>query len=119
MIQNRRMQQLSWLTTLSCCIYVEWMAYRFGTQVEAARSLLSLGGKLDLTTRLVLHLSPGYLLLCATVAVAVLVFKEFLAESIAVRLIITLMVFGGTAGFFWFCLDALFRQVVAILKLIG
>jgi hypothetical protein len=119
MDEERRARLLSWITTISCCLYVEWMSYTLGSWVGAFAPLFrGLGGPPS-TTQFVTSLPKSVLLEAGTLLVAGLVAKELLIRSTAVRQFITFMVFISVGWFSFFCLDAIYKPLIEVMNKIG
>jgi hypothetical protein len=117
---ERRSRLLSWITTIFCSLYVEWMSYALGSWVGAFRPLFrGLGGPIPPTTMFVTGLTKSVLIEAGTLLVTGLVAKELLLRSTAVRQFITFMVFMSVGWFSFFCLDAIYKPMIDIFNKLG
>ena len=119
-MDDRRARQLSWLTTIICSLYTEWMASHLG-EVTGSLGLLfqGVGAPLPRNTVFVLSLSPAILLAAGTLVVAGLVAKEFLIKEADVRHVATFVTFMCVGWFFYWCRMAIYQPLTDIMKKIG
>jgi|tagenome__1003787_1003787.scaffolds.fasta_scaffold19128276_1 hypothetical protein len=119
-MDDRRARRLSWLTTILCSLYVEWMAYHLGTLTGTFATLFQgIGGTLPSSTAFVVGLSPGILLAAGTLIVAGLVAKEFFIKEAGVRHVVTFVTFMCVGWFFYWCLMAIYKPMIDIMHKIG
>lgn len=119
-MDDRRARRLSWLTTIICSLYVEWMAYHLGKFTGSFGHVFDgVGAPLPHNTVFVLSLSPIILLAAGALIVAGLVAKEFLIEEADVRHVATIVTFMCVSWFFYWCLMAIYQPLMDIMKKIG
>lgn len=119
-MDDRRARRLSWLTTIICSLYVEWMAYHLGTFTGTFATLFQgIGGTLPPNTAFVVGLSLGMFLAAGTLVVAGLVAKEFLIKDTGVRHVVTFVTFMCVDWFCYWCLMAIYKPLVDVVHKIG
>jgi hypothetical protein len=119
-MDDRRARRMTWLTTIICSLYVEWMAYHLGAFTGTFGTLFQgLGGPLPPNTAFVVGLSRGILLVAGTLVVAGLVVKEFLIKEADVRHVTTIVTFMVVDWFFYWCLNAVYQPLIDIIHKIG
>lgn len=119
-MDDRRARRMTWLTTIICSLYVEWMAYHLGSATSAFGKLFAgLADPLPPSTAFVVGLSPVILLAVGTLIVAGLVAKEFLIKEADIRHVVTFVTFMGVGWFFYWCLMAIYKPLVDVLHKIG
>jgi hypothetical protein len=119
-MDDRRSRRLSWLTTILCSLYVEWMAYHLGSFTGALGPVLQgLGTTIPPSTAFVAGLSQGILLIAGTLVVAGLVAKEFFIKEAGVRHVVTFVTFMCVDWFCYWCLMAIYQPLVDVMHKIG
>jgi hypothetical protein len=119
-MDDRRARRMTWLTTILCSLYVEWMAYHLGSVTGVFGKLFEgLADPLPPITAFVMGLSPVILLAAGTLVVAGLVAKEFLIKEADVRHVVTVVTFMCVDWFFYWCLYAFYKPLADILHKIG
>jgi hypothetical protein len=119
-MDDRRARRMTWLTTIICSLYVEWMAYHLGAFTGTFATLLQgLAAPLPPNTAFVVGLSRSILLAAGTLVVAGLVAKEFLIKEADVRHVTTFVTFMVVDWFFYWCLNAVYQPLIDIIHKIG
>jgi hypothetical protein len=119
-MDERRARRLSWLTTILCSLYVEWMAYHFGNFTNLFTTLFQgLADPLPPSTAFVLSLSRSTFLVAGNLVIAGLVVKEFLIKESEIRHVVTFVTFVCVNWFCYWCLNAVYQPLIDILHKIG
>jgi hypothetical protein len=119
-MDDRRARRMTWLTTIICSLYVEWMAYNFGSIPGAFAALFQgIESPLPSSTAFVLGLSRGMFLAGGTLVVAGLVAKEFLIKEAGVRHVVTFVTFMCVHWFCYWCLMTFYQPLMDIFHKIG